>query len=651
MRLFSKDMFLSWQGYLVAIGLVSLATWLKYLAQPDVIPADIPILYIVAILLTATFFGLGPSILACALSVLSYDLFFIQPIYSLTALRIEDIPIIIIFLMVGILISYLSSSLRNKNRIALKEISARKKAEDDLIKYRDHLEDLVIERTTDLGKANLDLKQEIIEHKKAREALRESEQRWVTTLASVGDGVIATDLKGKVTFMNTVAEALTAWTLGEALAKPIAEVFNIINEDTRQRVDNPVEKVLEQGIICGLANHTLLVRKNGTEVAIDDSGAPIKGEQGSITGVVLIFRDITERKNSEKVMRQSQERNQLLANILDSASQPFGIGLPDGRLGIVNKAFSELTGYSIEELKSMDWANVLTPPEYRQIENEKLSELVKYGQPVHYQKEYIRKNGSRVPIELLVHLARDTDGQIEYYYSFITDITERKKAEKLKDEFISMVSHEIRTPLTIFMGAVGVAATEGLTPAEVQSLLKDAMQGAEALNEIVNNLIELSRYQSDRLSLTKEPINIAEMIRSLVQKERFFVAEHRFLLDIPEGIPLVRVDKVRLEMVLANLLSNAVKYSPKGTEICVSIRNADGNLVISISNQGVGIPLEKQSLLFQAFERLENAQRPAKGLGLGLLVCKRLVEAHSGKIWVESEPGKGSTFSFTLPLR
>ena len=231
------------------------------------------------------------------------------------------------------------------------------------------------------------------------------------------------------------------------------------------------------------------------------------------------------------------------------------------------------------------------------------------------------------------------------------DITERKKAEQLKDEFVGLVSHEIRTPLTIVMGAVGVAMSEGLTLAEVQNLLKDAKEGAEALNEIVNNLIELARYQSDRLSLAKESINIAEIISNLIQKETFLVGEHCLLLDISEGLPLVRADKVRIELVLANLLSNAAKYSAVGTEICFSVRKAEGNLVISVSDQGVGIPLEKQVSLFKAFERLENKERPAKGLGLGLLVSKRLVEAHGGKIWVESEKGKGSTFSFTLPLQ
>ena len=137
------------------------------------------------------------------------------------------------------------------------------------------------------------------ELERAQASLRESEQRWLTTLASIGDAVIATDVSGNVNFMNTVAEELTGWTLAEASNKPVEEVFNIVNEQSRLRVEDPVAKVLEKGMIVGLANHTVLIRKDGTDFPIDDSGAPIIDKEGKITGVVLIFRDISERKQNE----------------------------------------------------------------------------------------------------------------------------------------------------------------------------------------------------------------------------------------------------------------------------------------------------------------------------------------------------------------
>ncbi len=245
----------------------------------------------------------------------------------------------------------------------------------------------------------------------------------------------------------------------------------------------------------------------------------------------------------------------------------------------------------------------------------------------------------------------DVHGIITGSVHVARDITESKKIEQLKDDFIGMVSHEIRTPLTILIGSLGVAMTEGITPEDARSMLNEAMEGAKSLHHIVDNLLELSRYQSNRLALQKEQVDIAEVIRTLVEKKKFATDRHSLLLDIPRQIPTVNADRTRVELILMNLLSNAAKYSAEGTEIRISVRKQSDSLVISVSDRGIGIPAEKHANLFLPFERLGNAAVSVKGLGLGLLVCKRLVEAHGGKIWVESAPGKGSTFSFTLPLQ
>jgi PAS domain S-box-containing protein len=154
---------------------------------------------------------------------------------------------------------------------------------------------------------------DITERKKAEDALRKSEQRWSTTLASIGDAVIATDLSGKVTFMNAEAEKLTGWTLNDASNKHIKEVFHIVNEKSRLEVEDPVTKVLETGSTIGLANNAVLISKDGTEVAIDDSGAPIKNIDGEITGVVLVFHDITEIRKMQNSLTKSEAQYRLLA--------------------------------------------------------------------------------------------------------------------------------------------------------------------------------------------------------------------------------------------------------------------------------------------------------------------------------------------------
>jgi PAS domain S-box-containing protein len=232
----------------------------------------------------------------------------------------------------------------------------------------------------------------------------------------------------------------------------------------------------------------------------------------------------------------------------------------------------------------------------------------------------------------------------------VTDITERKKAEQLKDDFIGMVSHELRTPITVIIGCLKVAQTEGITREEMMELLREADLSSEALSHILENLIELSRYQADRLKLNKARTKVEDVILEAVGPRTGYFNDHRLRLEIHTGLPAVKVDRVRLQQILRNLLDNAAKYSPADTEISVIARHENEHVLIGVGDRGKGISPEDQARLFEPFERLREKSTTRPGLGLGLLVCKRLVEAHGGKIWVDSKPGRGTTFWFTLPL-
>jgi PAS domain S-box-containing protein len=188
---------------------------------------------------------------------------------------------------------------------------------------------------------------DITKRKQTETALRESEQRWATTLASIGDAVIASDTLGRIMFMNAVAEKLTGWTLREASMKPVTEVFNIINERTRGVVESPVAKVIREGMIVGLANHTILVKKDGTEVPIDDSGAPIRDGDGKTTGIVLIFRDITERKRAE-------EQRAAELDAMTSLQKVSSLFLRDGNLQPI---FTEIVDAAIA-ISEADFGNI-----------------------------------------------------------------------------------------------------------------------------------------------------------------------------------------------------------------------------------------------------------------------------------------------------
>jgi signal transduction histidine kinase len=262
----------------------------------------------------------------------------------------------------------------------------------------------------------------------------------------------------------------------------------------------------------------------------------------------------------------------------------------------------------------------------------------------------LRKDGTEFPLELTLATWRTREGT--FFTAVIRDITERKELDQLKDEFIGLVSHELRSPLTVVIGAVNTALTEGerLSADDKRQLLQDASQEAESLSHLLGNLLELSRAQADRLVLYVEPIRIDNIIEDLLEKMKVRYTEYRFLAKLPDDLPPVPADQLRVERILHNLLENAVKYSPQGSEILVLVKYEKDRLVVGVRDQGIGISIDDQAMLFQPFQRLEDSMRAGiKGIGLGLLVCRRLVEAHGGRIWLESEPGRGATFFFTLP--
>jgi PAS domain S-box-containing protein len=231
------------------------------------------------------------------------------------------------------------------------------------------------------------------------------------------------------------------------------------------------------------------------------------------------------------------------------------------------------------------------------------------------------------------------------------DITLRKRAEKVKDEFIGLVSHELRNPLTVISGSLLTALSPDMDSADVRLMIENAVEGSRQMEHTIDNLLELSRYQANKLKLSHQSLELVPLAEKVIGKVKTQYPSRRYQLNSDGDLFKVVADPFRVERILYNLVDNASKYSPDGSEIGVSIKRENGHMIISVSDQGIGIPKERQDELFEPFQRLVDNKEHAKGLGLGLVVCKRLVEAHGGNISVQSEQGKGSTFSFTLPLK
>jgi PAS domain S-box-containing protein len=349
---------------------------------------------------------------------------------------------------------------------------------------------------------------------------------------------------------------------------------------------------------------------------------------------------------SAERLRESEARYR---SLFDNMTEGFGLhevildgeGKPcDYRFLELNEAFEKLTDLRRQDLIGKTVKEAL--PGVEQYWIDVYCEVALTGQPVHFEN-YSASLGRWY--ETYAYSA----GKNRFAVVFM-DVTERKKADQLKDDFIGMVSHELRTPMTVVIGSIRTAMSEGMSPEDIRMLLENAAAGADSLALILDNLLELSRYQADRLVLSLEPVDIGQAARTLMAREEAQSLPHRFIVDVPDGTPPVAADPLRVERILHNLIDNAVKYSPEGGQVSVSAKKDGGFVTVSVSDQGVGISEEDQARLFTPFQRLETTQRAMKGIGLGLVVCRRLVEAHGGRIWVSSRTGQGSTFSFTLPM-
>jgi two-component system CheB/CheR fusion protein len=375
------------------------------------------------------------------------------------------------------------------------------------------------------------------------------------------------------------------------------------------------------------------------------SAAPVKDSRGNIIGSVSAARDITEQKKVEESLRETRD---YLNNLIDNANAPIIVWNPELKITRFNHAFERLTGRNSQEMVGSK-VDVLIP------KSERHSALAKINRATVKRERW---EVVEIPIQHVDGTVRTvlwnsatilgTDGRTPVAtIAQGQDITEQKLQMDIKDEFIGLVSHELRTPLTVIIGALNTAMDERVSKEEKDELLREANSSAESLASILSNMLELSRYQAGRLSLERKSANIAAITRKAVQRASRKYDTHKITLDFPDGTPDVDVDAGRMEQVLYNLVENAVKYSAAGSEVHIFVRHENRDLVVGVRDRGIGIAAEDQPSLFEPFGRLNQSE--SSGVGLGLVVCKRLIEAHGGRIWVKSARGKGSTFFFTIP--
>lgn len=505
-----------------------------------------------------------------------------------------------------------------------------------------------------------------VENAQLYEQTQRQRERLRVTLVSIGDAVITTDREGCITFMNRVAETCTGWPLDEARGKPLSEVFRIINEDTRQTVENPVEKVMREGAIVGLANHTLLISRDGKEYPIDDSGAPIRSEDGNIMGVVLVFRDVTDRKHAEDLIKRQ-------ADLLEFANDAIFVWEFGNHIIQWYRGAEQLYGWSADEAIGHVAHDLLqTQPaigSWTDVE-QSLKDTGLWTGELHH----ICRDGRRVYVESRLVLVRYPDGQ-QVVLEINHDITERKRAEeerqqllereqsarqqaeqavRVRDEFLSVAAHELRTPITSMRGFAQVLLRQMDKGAMIEldklhRALQKIDEQSDKLARLISQLLDVSRIEAGRLILNHEPVDLRAVAEDLMANAQMNTQRHKITLDAPDPV-IVFADRLRIEQVIQNLLDNAIRYSPQGGPVTIQVSRAGDNAAqISVSDHGMGVPLELRGRLFERFYQAHE-DMSVGGLGLGLYISRQIVELHGGTIRAEFPAEKGTRFIVTLPI-
>ena len=473
----------------------------------------------------------------------------------------------------------------------------------------------------------------------AREALERSEEKYRTIVSTSREGIWVVDSADKTTYVNQRMTELLGYTIEE------------MNHKSWQDLTDAEGRALSDTTLAQLGSSSSdtyedkLIRKDGTPLWFIVNAAPQFDNAGNYTGSVSMLTDISRRKAAEKELAESRHdlsRAQEVARI--------GSWRLDVRLNKLTWSDEAYRIFAVEVGRTLTYEDFLSyvhPDDRAYVNNKWQAALLGERYDIEHR---ILVEGQIKWVREKAELEFGEEGKLEGGFGVVQDITEYKRLDMAKDEFISLVSHELRTPLTVMLGSLKTAVSPGMSPEDIRFLVDNAIEGSESMAAIIDNLLELSRAQAKRLELVTRRLDVPEVLKAVLDKVKQGYPNFRYTVHIALGIPPVTADQLRLERVLYNLIENAAKYSPEGSEILIDVKNEDKFLTISVKDQGRGMAPERLPELFEPFKRLVTHAEHTRGLGLGLVVCKRLVEAHGGRIWAKSERGKGSTFYFTLPL-
>lgn len=526
------------------------------------------------------------------------------------------------------------------------------------MRHKKQLEDLIAK----LEKA----KEEAV---RSEEHVRESEERSRLLLESTAEGILGTDTQGIIAFVNPAACKMLGFTADELLGKPAHDTFHHHYPDGRvyPKEDCPMQRAVRQGKAV-LIDDECLWRKDGSPLPVEYQATPMV-HNGGVVGSVISFTDVTERKAAEKRLRETE---QFFRSVLELAPDGLLVVDADGVIQLANEQCQRLFGYAREELIGQK-VEMLVPDDIRpqhpalRAAFHRAPETRAMGA----KRDLLarRKDGSLFPVDIALSPVPARQGGGVEVAASIRDITDRKLAEfelqaaKLKAEeatrmkslFLANMSHEIRTPMNAIIGLSYLALKTSLT-AKQRDYINKVHNAGTSLLAIINDILDFSKIEAGKLDIEITDFRLDDVISSVttVTGQKATDKGLELLAHVASGIPQVLLgDPLRLGQILTNLVNNAVKFTERG-EICVNVEMLQHTgekcqLRFSVRDTGIGMTKEQAAKLFQPFTQADmSTTRKHGGTGLGLTVCRRLVELMGGQIWLDSEPGVGTTFTFTV---
>jgi PAS domain S-box-containing protein len=515
----------------------------------------------------------------------------------------------------------------------------------------------------------------------AEEDARAHRERLQVVLASISDGVIATDRDGRVRFVNPAAEAFTGWTAASALGRPVAALLDLVEEHTGAPVESPLARALAERATVYAGGEPAVRARGGPLRPVELVAAPLRDERGETAGGVLVLRDAARRRESERAMRAAYaeldrrvvERTRLLAAI--AASTPdliYALDL-EGRVLLANPAWLRARGMAETAVLGRKLGELADDPVAARHGGEDERHVIQSGAPSVVEEVFVRDGEPRTYLTTKAPL-RDEAGRIAGLIGVATDITERKRAERdlegllaaeqrlradaeranrAKDEFLAIVSHELRSPLNALRGWGHLLAnTRPLDPALIERATAAIKRSVEHQARLIDDLLDTARIMSGKLTLERRPLDLCDVVNAALEVARPLAAAKHVAVRVScDPVIPVRGDSGRLLQVATNLLSNAVKFTAEHGAIELVARLAGERARLTVRDDGIGIAPEFLPHVFDHFSQADTSTtRRAGGLGIGLALVRHLVALHGGTVHADSAgPGKGAEFTVELP--